>query len=67
MAALQLEPLVVSAAETAQLLGVSRPKVYELMQRADFPSFKCGNRTLISVEGLREWVRAQAENREAAQ
>lgn len=57
----KLEPLAVSAGEAARLLGVSRPTVYQLMGREDFPSFKVGTRTLISVEGLREWIRKQAE------
>ena len=52
-----LEPLAVSAPEAARLLGVSKPTVYQLMNRADFPAFKIGTRTLISVEGLREWTR----------
>lgn len=63
----QLEPMAVSAQEAARLLGVSKPKVYELMGRADFPSFKLGSRTLISVDGLRSWVKAQAEKGEIAQ
>lgn len=53
----KLEPLAVSAPEAARLLGVSKPTVYQLMNRADFPAFKIGTRTLISVEGLREWTR----------
>lgn len=57
----QLEPMAVSAAEAARLLGVSKPKVYDLMGHSDFPSFKVGGRTLISVDGLREWVRKQTE------
>lgn len=60
---LNLEPLAISAAEAARILDISRPTVYTLMQREDFPSFKVGNRTLISVEGLRAWVRKQAEGR----
>jgi len=56
----KLEPFAVSAAEAARLLGVSRPKVYELLNRDDFPAFKLGSRTLISVDGLRRWVTKQA-------
>ena len=56
-----MEPLAVSAAEAARLLGVSRPTVYQYLKREDFPSFKLGGRTLVSVEGLREWVRRQTE------
>lgn len=55
-----LEPLAVSAAEAARLLGVSRPTIYQYIGREDFPSFKLGTRTLVSVEGLRLWVEAQS-------
>lgn len=57
----KLEPLAVSAPEAAELLGVSKPTVYQMMARGDFPSFKVGKRTLISVDGLREWVKKQTE------
>ena len=57
----QMKPLAVSAVDAARLLGVSKPTVYELMNQTGFPSFKVGRRTLISVDGLRDWVRAQAE------
>ncbi len=56
-----MDKLAYSAAETAQVLSVSRPTVYTLMKREDFPVFKLGARTLVSAEGLREWVKAQAE------
>lgn len=58
------DKLAYSPAETAAVLGVSRPTVYTLMKRADFPAFKVGSRTLVSAEGLRAWVHAQA-NKEA--
>jgi len=56
-----VDKLAYSTEEAAQVLGVSHPMVYTLMKRADFPAFKVGSRTLISVEGLRAWVAAQAE------
>lgn len=62
----KLEPLAISALEAARLLGVSKPKIYELMGRADFPSFKVGGRTLVSMEGLRKWVKKQTEVDESA-
>lgn len=61
-----LEPLAVSAAEAARLLGVSRPTIYQYIGREDFPSFKMGTRTLVSVEGLRLWVEAQSRKEETA-
>lgn len=53
----KLEPMAVSATEAARLLGVSRPTVYRMMRQEGFPAFKLGSRTLIPVDGLREWVR----------
>ena len=53
------EPLTVSVTEAAKLLGISKPTVYTLIRREDFPSLKVGNRTLISYEGLKAWVTAQ--------
>jgi len=60
------DKLAYSTTEAAQVLGVSRPTVYKLMARADFPSFKVGSRTLVSAEGLRAWVQAQAEGGQSA-
>lgn len=54
------EKLAYSVVEVAQVLGISRPKVYYLLHRDDFPAFKIGGRVLVSVEGLRKWVAAQA-------
>lgn len=56
-----MDPLAVSAPEAARLLGVSKPTIYKYMNREDFPVFKLGGRTLISVEGLRAWVQKQTE------
>lgn len=57
----KLEPLAVSTTEAARLLGISRPTLYRLMNRSDFPSFHVGNRVLVSVAGLREWIDNQAK------
>lgn len=56
----QFEPIAVRSVEAARLMGVSRPKIYELAAREDFHgAFKFGGCTLFSVEALKEWVRAQ--------
>lgn len=57
----KLEPLAVGTAEAARLLGVSRPTLYQLLNRADFPSFRVGSRVLISVAGLQEWIARQTK------
>lgn len=57
---IKFEPLAVRSKEAAQMLGISRPKVYELAARNDFNgAFKFGGCTLFSVEAMREWVRCQ--------
>ncbi len=55
-----VDKVTLSVTETAAALGVSRPTVYTLLHRQDFPAFRVGGRTLVSAEGLREWVAAQA-------
>ena len=57
----KLEPIAVSAPEAARLLGVSKPTIYQCIHREGFPAFKLGGRTLVSVDGLREWVAKQTE------
>ena len=57
----KLEPLAVGATEAARLLGISRPTLYQLLNRQDFPSFRVGGRVLISVAGLQEWIDRQTK------
>ena len=61
-----MEPFAVSPPEAARLLGISKSKIYTLTNRPDFPSFKLGGRTLVSVEGLRSWIAKQAEQEASA-
>lgn len=63
----RLEPLAVSTAEAARLLGVSRPTIYTLLNRADFPSFHIGNRVLVNISGLKEWIDRQCTREVAVQ
>lgn len=56
-----MDKLAYSITEAAQVLGVSRPTVYALIKQPGFPVFQIGGRKLVSVEGLRDWVRNQAE------
>lgn len=62
----KLELLAYSTNQAAQVLDVSRPTLYKLMQDPAFPKFKVGSRTLIPAEPLREWVRAQCEGGQTA-
>ena len=60
-----MEKLALSVPEAAELLGLCTARVYELSRIPSFPAFKCGNRTVISAEGLRDWVKQQATGGEA--
>ena len=57
----KLEPIAVSAPEAARLLGVSKQTIYQYIHREGFPAFKLGGRTLVSVDGLREWLAKPTE------
>ena len=52
--------LAISVTEAAEMLGISRPTMYKLMHRADFPVIRIGTRTLIHREKLEMWAAAQA-------
>lgn len=52
--------IAISVPKAAELLSISRPTAYQLARRADFPSFSVGGRTLVSVQGLVQWVAEQA-------
>ena len=56
-----MDKLAYSLTETAQVLGLSRPTVYTLIKKPGFPVFQIGGRKLVSVEGLRDWIRSQTE------
>ena len=58
--------LTLSVAEAAKELGVSRPTMYQIINRKDFPSFRVGGRVLISRELLGEWVKDQSKKGESA-
>lgn len=57
----KLEPLVIGTTEAARLLGISRPTLYQLLGRSDFPCFRVGSRRLISVAGLQAWIDRQTK------
>lgn len=60
------EKLALDVSEAAALLGVSRPTMYQIMNRADFhAAFHIGSRRKISREGLIEWVKAQTNENKA--
>ena len=58
------DKLLLSATEVANLLGLSRPSVYQLMRRADFPLVRLGGRVFVPTEMLKKWLDRQVQNDE---
>ena len=51
--------LAVSPAEAAQMLGLGRTKLYELIADNEIASVKIGTRRLIRVAELEAWLAAR--------
>ena len=56
----QLEPLQVGVVEAGRLLGYSRAKIYEMLQRGELPSTRQGTARRIPLAALRAWVEAHS-------
>jgi len=57
-----VERLTLSVTEAAEILGVSRSFMYQLVKENKIPSLKLGNRRLIPKGNLEEWIRKNTEN-----
>jgi excisionase family DNA binding protein len=55
----KLEKLTYSVDEAAEVLGVSRSKMYQIIKMDGFPVLALGGRRLVSVKGLARWVEEQ--------
>ena len=54
-------PLTLNAREAAQVLRISKSKVYELAQSKSFPAIRISKRVVIPRDKLIQWMNAQAE------
>lgn len=53
---LQVEPLTVRIATAVRLTGISRSRIYELIQSGDLETVKMGRSTLIPFQSLKDLV-----------
>jgi len=53
-------PAILSVEQMRQLLGVSRPKAYELVHTQGFPVVRLGRAIRIPREALMEWIGQQS-------
>ncbi|MGO4956770.1 helix-turn-helix domain-containing protein [Luteococcus sp. Sow4_B9] len=56
-----MEKLMVTVAEVAQMLGVCRNRVYELIYSGQLASVKMGRSRRIAVDELKRFVAASTE------
>ena len=52
-------PLMLSAPEVAEVLGISRAGAYELVSSARFPHMKIGSRILVPKDKFLKWIDEQ--------
>ena len=50
-------PLMLNVQMSANILGISRTKSYELVSSKGFPSLKLGNRIVVPKDQFIEWIR----------
>jgi len=53
------DPLLVNTATAAELLGISKRKLWELTNRRLIPSVRIGTRVLYELQDLRDWIKGQ--------
>lgn len=49
-------PLILTATELAEILKISKPTAYELMNRTDFPLLKIGRCKRVLRDEFFEWL-----------
>lgn len=53
--------LTYSIPEAAEVLGVSKTRMYQIAKVKGFPTIMIGKRILVSIKGLEAWVEEQAK------
>jgi len=56
-----MERLLLRPQEAAELMGIGRSKVYELLSDGTLPSVRVGHSVRVPLEGLRQWVEERAQ------
>lgn len=58
------EKLAYSVSEVAKLLGISRPKAYELVKTEGFPMLRITEkRIVVPAEPFKQWLNERVEGR----
>ena len=59
-----MDKLLIRPSEVADLLGLGRTKVYEMLASGELPSVRIGKSVRVPLGALRQWVdeRAKVDN-----
>ena len=58
-------PLMLSVAEGAAVLGISRAGAYELVHSKGFPALKIGSRIVVPMDKFLAWIDANSGSKNA--
>ena len=58
----KIEPLTVRISTAVRITGLSRSRIYELIQSGDIDTVKVGRCTLVQFESLKALTRSRAES-----
>jgi excisionase family DNA binding protein len=56
-----MDKLLLRPAEAAEVIGLGRSKMYELLAKGIVPSIKIGKSVRVPVAALRKWVEQQLQ------
>ena len=56
-----IEKISLNLKEAAEIIGISKPKIYEVLERPGFPAFRVGRRWVIPRKSLLEWIESEAK------
>ncbi len=58
-----MEKILLKPMEVAELIGIGRTKIYEMLARGELPSIHIGRVVRIPVSALNKWVEEQQNGR----
>ena len=56
----RMDKLLIRPGEVAEMLGLSRSRVYALLAQRELPSVRLGNSVRVEVTALRKWLEERA-------
>ena len=58
-----MDRLLLRPVEAAEVIGVGRSRMYELLAAGDIPSVRIGSSIRVPVDALRAWIDRQLESK----